>query len=218
MWQKALNAYNFDAYEEIVLCNDSCICFADFEKYFEFHDKSNADVTGLTLSNSIIPHLQSYFLTIKSSAKEFSIKYIKQLKLEKTDYIDIVSMGEIGLSIALKSNQYNLDALFRADKTDVDNPTYAHCVDLINTGSPLIKRKLLKEYNISMMFHLWNNYKDYKHVNLINHIKTKYRHTDNIIYKLFSDAPTIKINFSKKFRFYRKLFKKYMREKITQYV
>ena len=53
MWQKALNTYNLDDYEEIVLCNDSCICFAGFEKYFDFHDKTNADVTGITLSNSI---------------------------------------------------------------------------------------------------------------------------------------------------------------------
>jgi hypothetical protein len=206
MWQKALKKYSLDTYEELILCNDSCICFSEFDTYFDFHEKSSADVTGLTLSYEGKPHIQSYFITIKQRALIFVIDYIKKLDIINSNYKEVIIIGELGLSTTLNENKYKIEALFTPAIQDKKNPTFFQCIDLIECYNPLLKKRLLKEHDVNMMIYLWEKYGIY---DLKKYIQKKYNYSNKISNSLFNKEIVQTINISEKIRFYRKLIKKY---------
>ena len=212
MWQKALyQIEKIEQFDELLLVNDSCICFNDLDYYFNWHKKDHADVTGMTISNDVSRHIQSFFVVIKKAAIPTAINYIKSLPLHNAVFSDVITMGEIGLSSEIMQKGFSIDALFVPQSGDRKNPMYAHCHSLIaQYHIPLVKRKLFQDYHMDMMLHLKDWTGSYHHHALLRFIQTRHHLNDNMMALLFSITP-IKLSTQKRLKFNFKLLVKKMR-------
>jgi len=101
----------------LILANDSV--YGPIYSLKETLDKvinSQADVFGITLSNEIQPHLQSYFLIFKKPVINSPVfnEFWEHLDLGK-DKKEIIHEYEIGLSNSLIEANFKLDALYKCN-------------------------------------------------------------------------------------------------------
>lgn len=185
MWQKALTQHNAFDYDELCLTNDSCVCFSDLTPYFEWHNTTSAEMTGMTSSNQIAFHLQSFFLTIKQPALYSAVSYIKELQVTDNTMLQIITKGEVGLSLHLVKEGIKIEGWYNCSAADMGNPTFAHAIDLINMGIPLVKRKLFLRYNSSLLRNQLMNTGSWKFSNVIDIIQTRANISNKAIQELF---------------------------------
>ncbi|ELH0900764.1 hypothetical protein FXE34_03430 [Vibrio cholerae] len=117
-WQKGVQAVSdIDKYDEVIFCNDSCYGpIYPLEHIFEKMNKNTIDVWGITDSNQMAYHIQSYFIVFKKNVFQSDAfkKFINSIALEKCKE-DIVRKYEVGLSDFLIKNGYTLDAFIKYD-------------------------------------------------------------------------------------------------------
>jgi len=178
MWYKALNSIDVNEYDEIAFVNDSCLLFMSLDKIMEFHRQSNLDFFGITSSNEILYHLQSYFTIAKGSKIINAIKnyYDSHGIIKSDDVRDIIQIYEIGLSKLLTDNNFKIGAMFKHNNYPKStNISLMNATDIIRKGCPMIKKKLLfNSFRDHERSHLSQNKFDFK-LDYINQIK-------NIIY------------------------------------
>jgi lipopolysaccharide biosynthesis protein len=75
MWYKAMAQLDTTHYQQIALINDSCILFKEPVAFFDWLKQSDGDVCGVTDSNAINYHLQSYFLVFNQKAIPEMVNY-----------------------------------------------------------------------------------------------------------------------------------------------
>ena len=102
LWYKAFQKNEIDTYDQIALVNDSCILFKPLNEFMNWSRSNNADLQGITLSNAIALHIQSYFLMINKRAIPFVKEYFEKHKLLK-NISDVIAVYEVGLSSFLIS-------------------------------------------------------------------------------------------------------------------
>ncbi len=142
MWYKALNEYDRTDYNKIGLINDSCILFKSLKPFFEWENKSELDYSGMVATGKVSYHLQSYFLIVNKNAIPFVYEFFKENGIKKT-YKGIILNYEIGLSEYLLKNKMKIGGYFDyKNRTDV-NPSFILADELIEKGSPLIKKKII---------------------------------------------------------------------------
>ena len=73
LWYKAFQKINVSDYDQIALVNDSCVLFRSLEPFMAWVAKDKADVKGMTYSEAITPHIQSYFMILNKKAIGLSI-------------------------------------------------------------------------------------------------------------------------------------------------
>ena len=83
LWYKAFQKNEIETYDQIALVNDSCILFKPLNEFMEWSRSNASDLQGITRSNAIAPHIQSYFLIINKKAIPFVKEYFEQHKLFK---------------------------------------------------------------------------------------------------------------------------------------
>lgn len=143
LWYKAFQKNGIDTYDQIALVNDSCILFKPLNEFMNWSRSSNADLQGITMSNAIAPHIQSYFLIINKRAIPFVKEYFEQHKLLK-DISDVISTYEVGLSSFLISKGLKIDAFMGNNGYDGEFSPYYYCANYhISKGIPVIKKKIL---------------------------------------------------------------------------
>lgn len=159
MWYKILNIIDVDKYEEIAFVNDSCVLFMSLDNVMDFYNKSDFDFFGITDSNQISHHLQSYFTIArgKNIIKEIYSYYNHNKLINSNDARDIIRIYEIGLSKFLSDN-FKIGSMFKYNEyPKSDNIIMLNATDLINRGCPLIKNKLLyNTFREDERFHLIN--------------------------------------------------------------
>jgi len=110
-WKDGLDNFGFenlDKYDEIILANDSC--YGPLYPFSEMFDKmaaENCDFWGVTKSNAIFPHVQSFFLVFRKAAFNsavFRIFWEKIIPL-KGKY-ELVDAYEVGLSEILTKHGF----------------------------------------------------------------------------------------------------------------
>ncbi|MBS1175554.1 MAG: hypothetical protein H6R05_1685 [Burkholderiaceae bacterium] len=209
MWQKVLyQTEGIESFDELILLNDSCVCFSDLDYYFNWHHKTPADVTGMTISNDVSLHIQSFFMVIKKPALSTVVNHIKSLPLRNTVFSEVIAMGELGLSSEIMRKEFSIDALFVAQRDDLKNPMYAHCLNLIKQHHiPLVKRKLFQNYHMDAMLHIYGLTGSYHHRALLKFIQTHHHLSDDMMTLLFSADP-IKLNTTKRLKLYLKVLVK----------
>ena len=127
---------------DTLIINDSVILFNSLDNILEEVLNSKEDLVGLTSSNEISYHIQSYFWYLKSDVFEIFKDYLRKEGLKK-DYDTIVHIYEIGFNNIIVNNGYNTKAIF--EYIDDKNPTIHHPIEIIK-HIPIIKKKIYSRY------------------------------------------------------------------------
>ena len=143
LWYKAFQKNEIETYDQIALVNDSCILFKPLNEFMEWYRSNASDLQGITRSNAIAPHIQSYFLIINKKAIPFVKEYFEQHKLFK-NISDVITVYEVGLSSFLISKGLKIDAFMDNNGYDGEFSPYYYCADYhMSKGIPVIKKKIL---------------------------------------------------------------------------
>jgi lipopolysaccharide biosynthesis protein len=131
MWYKAFQKYDLNSYDQVALVNDSCVLFKPLNDFMNWSASNHADAKGITLSDAISPHIQSYFIVLNKKAINLTAAYFKEHKL-LNDIADVITTYEVGLSNYLIKNGAKISAF-------IDNNGYA------GEFSPSVFRKLAQK-------------------------------------------------------------------------
>lgn len=174
MWYKAISQLDTNQYQQIALVNDSCVLFKKPTHFFEWLSQSKADVCGVTDSNAIHYHLQSYFLVFNHKVISEMVTYFNKHQLLK-DVSEVIEIYEVGLCKTLLDKGFNLEACYSSKfYTGEFSPTFYLAEKLLKDGMPMIKKKILfHSYRKPELFTLarmnFNINADY-YINLIKQI------------------------------------------------
>ncbi len=143
LWYKAFQKINVSDYDQIALVNDSCVLFRSLEPFMAWVAKDKADVKGMTYSEAITPHIQSYFMILNKKAIGLTASYFKEHNL-KTDINEVIKIYELGLNAYFTDNKLKLAAFVDNDGYQGEFSPYYKCVDYhLQKGIPVIKTKIL---------------------------------------------------------------------------
>jgi len=160
MWYKALNTIDINKCEQIAFVNDSCILFKDLDIVMQFMNSNLYDYCGITDSNQISYHLQSYFIVVNGRrCIDMVYEYYLLNNIIKTnDVRDIINIYEIGLPDFLAKKGFKIGSMFKyTDYPTSPNICLMNAMDIIDKGCPMIKRKLIyktfREHEKSFLVH-----------------------------------------------------------------
>ncbi len=143
MWYKAFQEFPVLNYDRIGLVNDSCVLFKKIDFIFQWINESNLDYCGITDSNAIAYHIQSYFVVINKNAIKPVCDYFSQHQIAG-QMRDVIRKYEIGLSSYLLQRKMALGAYFsNKDYKGDHNPMLYFSDKLIALRLPLIKKKII---------------------------------------------------------------------------
>lgn len=143
LWYKAFQKTNVLNYDRIALVNDSCILFKPLDEFMAWAAKDTADMKGVTKSEAVSPHLQSYFLLINKSAIAATLHYFETNKVY-SNIEEVIAHYEIGLSKYLLSQGFTLSAFVDNNGYSGEFSPYYQCIDYhVQKGIPVIKKKIL---------------------------------------------------------------------------
>jgi len=120
-YKTGLNSFDYEAYDEVVICNDSVYGpLYPLKHIFEDMDSHPCDVWGITDNTDFYYHLQSYFIVfkknvIKSSAFKSFWEQVKVLN----DKDDIIQKYEIGLTKVLLDNGFSSSVYTKFQPTNI---------------------------------------------------------------------------------------------------
>lgn len=120
-WRAATQHFpDWKSYESLLLTNDSVYGpLRPLKEILEECTTSSADMIGMTDSNEIAYHLQSYFLYIKQNILHSDAfeRYLKSIRLHwNKSYI--IERFEVGLSRALREAGFKIEALFPTERIE----------------------------------------------------------------------------------------------------
>jgi lipopolysaccharide biosynthesis protein len=190
LWYKAFQNTDIETYDQIALVNDSCILFKPLDKFMEWSRSNGADMQGMTYSEAIAPHLQSYFLLIHKNALRPVKDFFNRNGLIH-DIKDVIRTYEVGLSGYLAGKGLTLDAYMSREGAEGEfSPYYTHVKEHLAKGIPLIKKKILfASYRKDEMFTLARMDFDVNAKGYVKLIQAKVPDLVLSFDKLFNDAP-----------------------------
>ncbi len=155
MWYKALQKIDATQYKKIAFVNDSSILFTKLDKFIKWCDNNESDYLGISESNAVSKHLQSYFLIVKNNAIPLVINYFNTVGILK-NIKDVIVNYEIGLSTYLLSNGIKLNAYIKNENYPGEfSPYYYFIYKYLEQGSPVIKKKIIyRSYRKDELFTL----------------------------------------------------------------
>jgi hypothetical protein len=142
-WHKTFQKTDVKAYDHVLLINDSCIAFRSLKPFFDWAAKQNADVLGMTCSEAVTPHVQSYFMVLNKKAVAIAFDHFKEHGI-KQDIGDVIKVFELGLSKRFTENGLKLASFVHNKGYKGEFSPYYRCVDdHLQQDIPLIKKKIL---------------------------------------------------------------------------
>jgi hypothetical protein len=150
MWYKAIKKLEEEqnkplhaAFDAVALVNDSCILFRGLQKEFDAIRRSDAEYTGMVISDRYATHLQSFFLVVRGKALSVLTDYFHSNGLVK-DYREVIQRYEIGLTQEMIRKGVKIASLYNnLNRAFPKNPSFALVRELIGEGMPLIKKKIV---------------------------------------------------------------------------
>ncbi len=143
LWYQAIQHVDIRNYQHLALVNDSCVLFKSLDGFFEWARKESSDIQGMTRSEAIFPHLQSYFLLLNQSAIPLLNVYFDEHKV-LSDISDVIRTYEVGLSRFWSENGLRLSAFVDNNGYVGEFSPYYYCVNYhLQQGIPLIKKKII---------------------------------------------------------------------------
>jgi len=155
-WKLGLEKYRarLEDYDGVLLANDSVYGpFFDLKSFIERFEDDGVDILGMTDSNELDYHLQSYFVMYKAKvlSGEAFWKFWSQVSIQG-DKWDIIKKYEIGLSQRMmRYGKYNISAYCDMSGYPNLNHTHVHWRDLIlKKKFPFLKIELVKKNPFSI--------------------------------------------------------------------
>lgn len=144
LWYKAFKVYDLSGMEKVALVNDSCILFRSLDAFMLWSKNDHSDLQGITYSEAVSKHIQSYFLIINKKAIEFVKDYFNINKII-TGIEEVIKVYEIGLSSELLANGFTINAYMDNDGYKGEFSPYYQCIRYhIAKGIPMIKKKIIE--------------------------------------------------------------------------
>jgi len=164
MWKKALESVNQVAYDEIVLMNSSVYGpISPIEPVFAEMIACNYDYWGITECFQRQPHLQSYFLVFtKKVIDSPAFAAFWQGVLPYCNKLQVIMSYETGLTLWLAESGFSMGvyrsfenlARYFAEQgkrlAKDDNVTLKHPQALLHSGSPFIKREVVRKKSLEL--------------------------------------------------------------------
>lgn len=143
LWYNAFQKIEVENYDKIALVNDSCILFKPLDDFTAWSRKNTADLQGITFSESVSTHIQSYFLILNRKAIVLTKEYFNEHKV-LNDINKVIEVYEIGLSTHLLNKGLKIAAFIDNNGYKGEFSPYYQCVNYhIEQGIPLIKKKIM---------------------------------------------------------------------------
>ncbi len=143
LWYKAFQKINAEGYDQVALVNDSCILFRPLNEVMSWSRTNPGDLQGITFSEAIAPHLQSYFLILNKRAIKPSLDYFNTHKII-AHIGDVIRTYEVGLCTHLLAQGLSMNAFADNNGYRGEFSPYYYCVEYhLAKGVPLIKKKIL---------------------------------------------------------------------------
>jgi lipopolysaccharide biosynthesis protein len=143
LWYKGFQKINVQDYDQLALVNDSCVLFKPLDDFMNWAANEHSDMLGMTYSEAIAPHLQSYFLVLNKKAIAYLNEYFNTHKLV-SDITNVIRTYEVGFSGFLLSKGLKLSAYMGNKGADSEfSPYYSLVKEQLAAGIPLIKKKIL---------------------------------------------------------------------------
>ncbi|MBL7932743.1 MAG: hypothetical protein JNL60_12615 [Bacteroidia bacterium] len=143
LWYQALQKIDVNAHNSLALVNDSCVLFKSLDGFMNWAERDLSDIKGMTRSEAIFPHLQSYFLLLNKKAIPYLLSYFNEHKLLK-DISDVIQIYEVGLSRFWYEKGLTISSYLDNDGYTGEFSPYYFCVEEhIKKGIPLIKKKII---------------------------------------------------------------------------
>ncbi len=160
MWYKGLQDLDINELEQLAFVNDSCILFNSLDKVMQFVNTCDYGYCGITDSNQISYHLQSYFTVAKGrkAIKAIHNYYNDKGVMVDDDVRDVIENYEIGLPNFLTKSGIKVGSLYKySDYPKSPNICLMSAKDIIDKGCPLIKKKLIyktfRDHELSFLHH-----------------------------------------------------------------
>lgn len=153
-----------EKYDELILCNDSCLCIDSLSSVFIKMKQKHVDFWSIVLCKKEYEHLQSYFLVFNKSVFSSTCfqKYFLAVKKEKIKG-DVINHYEHPLKNYFESEGFSSGYLVTDDSSK--NPLF-YPLYLIKNGCFLIKKKIFldvffsKEPVLVLLFLIKKYYKN----------------------------------------------------------
>ena len=143
LWYKAFQKYDLEAVDQIALVNDSCILFSPLDGFMSWSRSTPGDLLGMTCSEAVAPHIQSYFLIINKPAIRFVKDYFSVHGLI-LPLADVIRVYEVGISTYLISKGLKIESYVDNNGYHGEFSPYYRCVDYhLSRHIPLIKKKII---------------------------------------------------------------------------
>ncbi|MEO6304049.1 MAG: rhamnan synthesis F family protein [Bacteroidia bacterium] len=143
MWYKAFKKFDVASYDKITLVNDSCVLFKPLDEFISWAKANTADIQGMTLSEAVAPHIQSYFLVLNKKAVLLTTEYFEKNGILR-NISDVIRTYEIGLSTHLLSKGLTMAAFVDNNGYKGEFSPYYQCIKYhLSKGIPVIKKKIL---------------------------------------------------------------------------
>lgn len=155
LWYNAFQTLNIESYDEVALVNDSSVLFTSLDEFTKWSRSNDADLKGITYSDAVYPHIQSYFLVLNKPAIKLAVGYFQKHKVLDT-ISEVISIYEVGLSRYLQEHGLRIAAFMDNNGYSGEFSPYYHCIDYhIDKGVPMIKKKIVyASYRKSELFTL----------------------------------------------------------------
>lgn len=142
-WYKVFQKIDTSLYDQVFLVNDSCVLFRSLDPFMNWAEKNSADVKGMTFSEAVTPHIQSYFMVLNKKAIALTTNYFKKHGIKKS-MSEVISTYELGLNQLFVNNGLSLASFVDNNGYKGEFSPYYKCVDHhLQKGIPLIKKKIL---------------------------------------------------------------------------
>jgi lipopolysaccharide biosynthesis protein len=143
VWYKAFQSRDLSTFDHVLLVNDSCVLFRSLDPFFKWAEKDDSDVKGMTYSEAVTPHVQSYFMLLNKKAVNLASAYFNEHGI-KSDIREVIRTYELGLNKHFTDNDLKLSSFVNNNGYNGEFSPYYKCVDLhLQQGIPLIKKKIL---------------------------------------------------------------------------
>jgi hypothetical protein len=143
LWYKAFQKIDVDNYEQVALVNDSCILFKPLDDFISWSNVDLSDVKGMTYSDAIAPHIQSYFMILNKKAVEL-LKHLFRIHRIIQNISEVIRTYEVGLSTYFISKGLTMSAFMGEENSSGEySPYYSHVKEHLKKGIPLIKKKII---------------------------------------------------------------------------
>jgi lipopolysaccharide biosynthesis protein len=142
-WYKAMKKHDTTGFSRVALVNDSCILFKPLDEFINWADTNSAELKGMTFSESLSKHIQSYFILLEGKAIQHALDYFETHKI-LPELQKVIHTYEVGMSAYLLSKGVSMDAFVSNNGYSGEHSPYYYCVTQhIEQGIPLIKKKII---------------------------------------------------------------------------